>query len=117
MLWLHYISVFALKLYSILDKIFSRHFEIYFLFFIENRFRYFMQIVDTKCLILFSGKNKKNIFNLSSTEFAHKMVNVKSVLMCNWKAQRNGNQLFQLMGYSQKYFSHVKTLPRTFWDF
>ena len=31
-----------------------------------------------KCQILFSGKNKKNIINLPSTEFAHKVVKVAS---------------------------------------
>ena len=29
-----------------------------------------------KCLILFSGKNKKNIINLSSAEFAQRVVKV-----------------------------------------
>ena len=38
------------------------------------------QTVETicmKCQILFSGKNKKNIINLSSAEFAQRMVKVK----------------------------------------
>ena len=30
-----------------------------------------------KCQILFSGNNKKNIFNLSSAELAQRVVNVK----------------------------------------
>ena len=34
-----------------------------------------------KCQILFSGKNKK-IINLSSAEFAHSAVNVKTIT--NW---------------------------------
>ena len=45
----------------------------FFLFSPENRIWYFMQIVLTeticmKCQNLFSGKNKKNIINLSSAE-------------------------------------------------
>ena len=30
-----------------------------------------------KCLILFSGNNKKNTMNLLSAEFAHRVVNVR----------------------------------------
>ena len=30
-----------------------------------------------KCQILFSGKNKKNVSNLSSAEFAHSNLSVK----------------------------------------
>ena len=56
-----------------LDKIFSRrHFEIFFLFFPENRILHFMQI-------LFSGKNKKHI-NLSSAENAQRVVKVNEKL-------------------------------------
>ena len=52
---------------STLGKIFSRqHFEIFF-------FSYFCM----KCQILFSGKNKKNIINLSSAENAQRVVKVK----------------------------------------
>ena len=52
---------------STLGKIFSRlHFEIFFLFFPENR----------KCRILFSEKNKKNISNLSSAENAQRVVSL-----------------------------------------
>ena len=51
---------------------------IFFLFFLESRIRYFMQIVSlgicTKCQILFSRKNKENIVSLSSAEFAPRMV-------------------------------------------
>ena len=51
---------------SILGKNFSRqHFEIFFLFFPENR------------LCLFSGKNKKNTINLLSAEFIQRVVKVK----------------------------------------
>ena len=32
-----------------------------------------------KCQIMFSGRNKKNIINLSSAEFAHRVVNVKKM--------------------------------------
>ena len=43
---------------------------------------HFMQTVAKeticmKCQILFSGKNKKNIINLSSAEFANWVINVK----------------------------------------
>ena len=71
---------------STLSKIFSRrHFEIFFLFFPENSFRYFMQIVSKeticmKCQNLFSGKSKKNITNLSSAELAKRVVKVKRLM-------------------------------------
>ena len=44
----------------------------------ENRIWHFMQIVSIcmKCQILFSGKNKKNTINLSSSELAHRKVKV-----------------------------------------
>ena len=34
-----------------------------------------------KCQILFSGKNKKNIINLSSAENAQRVVKVKAVVL------------------------------------
>ena len=34
-----------------------------------------------KCQILFSGKNLKNITNLSSAEFVHRVVTVKDYLL------------------------------------
>ena len=67
---------------SPLGKIFSRqHIEIFFLIFTEIRIRQFMQIVSKEticmnCLILFSGKNKKNI-NLLPAELAQREVKVK----------------------------------------
>ena len=36
-----------------------------------------METIRMKCQILFSGKNKKNIINLSSAEFAQKVVEIK----------------------------------------
>ena len=44
-----------------------------------------------KCQILFSGKNKKNIINLSSAENAQRVVKVKDigVLFNNWKWWRH----------------------------
>ena len=61
-----------------MGNIFSRrHFEIFFLFFSENRLWHFMQIVQEticmKCQSLFSGKNKKNIIRLSSAEIAQRV--------------------------------------------
>ena len=51
-----------------LRKNFSRqHFEIFLLFFLENRIWHYMQIVSLvcmKCQILFSRKDKKNMTNL-----------------------------------------------------
>ena len=39
-----------------------------------------------KCHILFSGKNKKNIINLSSAENAQRVVKVKEVLVYSKKS-------------------------------
>ena len=55
---------------STLGKIFSRrYFEIFFLIFPK-------ETICMKCQILFSGKNKKNIINLSSAENAQRVVKV-----------------------------------------
>ena len=66
-----------------LGKIFSRqHTELFFLFFPGNKIRHFMQTVSNvskKCQILFSGKNKKNIINLLSAEFAQRVLKVNSL--------------------------------------
>ena len=85
--WFHY-SSFIHAWFNIyhrmLSKNFSRqHFEIFFLFFTENRFWHFMWNVSNgdslkiKCQILFSKKNKKNIINLSSAEFANRVLRVE----------------------------------------
>ena len=52
-----------------------QYIEIFFLFFPENRFLCFMQIVSNAGNLHeisnpISGKNKKNIINLSTAEFA-----------------------------------------------
>ena len=39
-----------------------------------------METICMKCQILFSGKNKKNIINLSSVELAQRVVKAKSLL-------------------------------------
>ena len=66
---------------SMLGKIFSRrHFEIYFLLF-SQKIGFDMlcklsppkETICIKCQILFSGNNKKNVFNLSSGEFANRV--------------------------------------------
>ena len=58
-----------------LGKDFSRrHFEIFFVFILENRIWHLVQIVCMKCQILFSRQNKKNIISLSSAEFAHGVI-------------------------------------------
>ena len=36
-----------------------------------------METICTKCQIMFTGENKKNIINLSSAELAHRAVKVK----------------------------------------
>ena len=48
----------------------------------ENNVWHFMQIVsfNMKCQIQFSGKNKKNIINVSSTESAQPVI--KTVPFC-----------------------------------
>ena len=38
-----------------------------------------METICMKCQILFSGKNKKNITNLSSAELAQRVVMVKTL--------------------------------------
>ena len=86
---------------STLGNNFSRqHFEIFFLLFPENWLWHFMQIafskddlhemskhikqtICMKCQSLFSGKNKKNIINLLSAEFAQRVVKVKQRSLCN----------------------------------
>ena len=61
---------------STLVTVFSRrHTEIFFLFFPENNKS--LETICMKCQILFSGKNKKNIVNLSSAEIAQRAVKVK----------------------------------------
>ena len=39
-----------------------------------------------KCLILFSGKNKKKIVNLSSAEYAQEVVKIKLLGKCSRKS-------------------------------
>ena len=66
-----------------LGKIFSRqHFEIFFSYF-SQKTGYDIscklspkETVCMKCQILFSGKNKKNIINLSSAKNAQRVVKV-----------------------------------------
>ena len=61
-----------------LGKNFSRrHFEIFFLIFLENRIRHFMQIVYLGDNLHEVSDSKKNIVNLSSAESAHSVVSVK----------------------------------------
>ena len=67
---------------SLLSKNFSRwHFEIFFLFFLENKIWYFMQIVSLGENLLEMAnpifcENKKNIIGLSSPESAQRTVKV-----------------------------------------
>ena len=57
---------------SMLGKNFSRrHFEMFYFF--------IMGTICIKCQILFSWKNKKNIINLSSAEFAQRWVKVNDI--------------------------------------
>ena len=56
-----------------------------------------------KCPILFSGKNKKNIINLSSANLAQILVKVKfesCVSFLPWK--------IELLGYMQKMMAQIK---------
>ena len=91
---LHEMSVNFLLKFSILGKKFKWHFEIFsFIFSHKNTLRHFMQVVSMeticmKCQSLFSGKTKKNIINLSSTELAQKVINVKMNMWC--AIQENG---------------------------
>ena len=73
---------------STVGKKFSRwHIEVFFffLFFPENRIWHFMQIVSIG-EILFSGKNKNDIFNLSSAELAQRVVKVTEIML--WKYRK-----------------------------
>ena len=68
---------------SILGKYLSRrHFEIFFMHSKKIRFGISCKLspLETVCMkyqSLFSGKNKKNIVNLSSAEFAHGVAKVQ----------------------------------------
>ena len=46
-----------------------------------------------KCQILFSGKNKKNIINLSSAENAQRVVKVNCILWLLWSVCVNFSML------------------------
>ena len=107
----------TLNTFSTLGTIFSRqHFEIYFLF-LDNRIWHFMQIVSIsyfskknrsyilcklspmqticmKCQSLIYGKNKKNMINLLSAEYAQSVVKVLLKMIANkhsWKIIKNNN--------------------------
>ena len=86
----HYCRSKCILTLSTLGKIFSRrHFDIFFLFFPENRIWHFMQrdsfCIKCKILFFFFLKNKKNIVNLSSAENAQRVVKVKLyvTLLCH----------------------------------
>ena len=50
-----------------------QHFEIFFLYFSENRF-----LTETICMkILFKGQNKTNVTNLSTAELAERVIRIK----------------------------------------
>ena len=52
----------------------------------------FLEAIFKKCLILFSGKNKKNIINLSSAEFARILVKVSKE---EYNRNRKSTELLQ----------------------
>ena len=56
-----------------------------------------------KCQTLFSGKNKKNIINLSSAENAQRVVKVKPIVASTtyWKSL---SSIFDISGYVIKIF-------------
>ena len=59
-----------------MGNIFSRqHFEIFFLYFPENKF--LIETICMKCQILFKGQNKTNVTNLSTAELAERVVRIK----------------------------------------
>ena len=88
MLRVDYIQLYSVLTLCTLGVLFSGGlFEIFFsYFFPEIRIWLSMQIVSIclKCLILFSWKNKKNIINLLSAEFATRHVERESV-HCNMR--------------------------------
>ena len=62
-----------------LGKIFSKqHFKLFFLFFPWKKVLTFHANCRMKDQSLFSGKNKKNIVNLSSAELAQRVVKVNA---------------------------------------
>ena len=72
-------------MFSTLGKYFSKQFLNIFLIFSQKigfdiSCRLSMTIC-MKCQSLFSGKNKKNIINLLSAEFANSMVKIKGFLL------------------------------------
>ena len=65
-----------------MGNFFSRqHFEIFFLYFSENRF--LIKTICMKCQILFKGQNKTNVTNLSTAELAERVVRIKISLKTN----------------------------------
>ena len=65
-----------------MGNFFSRqHFEIFFLYFSENRF--LIETICMKCQILFKGQNKTNVTNLSTAELAERVVRIKISLKTN----------------------------------
>ena len=58
-----------------------------------------------KCQILFSGKNKKTVINLSSAELARRMIKVKYPVFC--LAQNKANAKMCLMPPYAKAHLHV----------
>ena len=75
-------------LLSMQDIIISRqHFDFFSYFSHRKGFHiscklFPMETIGMKCQILFSGKNKKNVINLSSAEFAQRVAKVNKVVCC-----------------------------------
>ena len=88
-----------------LGKNFSRqHFEIFSYFPQKTGFYISCRLspICMKCLILFSGKNKKNITNLSSAELAQKVVKVRSDVKIHkvhffWRNKKNITRIIPLI--------------------
>ena len=53
-----------------------------------------METICIKCQILFSGKNKKNIINLSSAEFVLSVLKAKLFQVGHGKLGKRENDLF-----------------------
>ena len=63
-----------------------------------------------KCQILFSGKNKKNIINLSSAENAQRVVKVNVALSCLFhttKLARRMDFIYSRLSLSRLRFSRI----------
>ena len=56
-----------------------------------------------KCKILFNGKNKKNLINLSSAESAHSVVSNNSQMFVQKKKKKKKKKLLQNYAFPEQW--------------